>query len=92
MTKKQYLLKLLTALDGKWPMARGLRLLVEQNILNDQTIDSLYLVFAEAIKNINDKNTKESLIKWQEFLKKLQKVEQEQQMQDSDLDKMLENI
>lgn len=93
MTKKEYLIKLLTALDWKWPMAAGLKLLVENNVLNDQTIDALQSIFAESIKFINDQKAREVLQKSHDFLEKLKEVEfLHQEKEDIDLNEMLENI
>lgn len=93
MTKKEYILKLLTALDGKWTMARWLKLLIEGNVLDDTMIDSLQHIFAEAIKQSNNQQSKDSLLKSQQFLKKLQTIESEQQEKDEeDLNQLLQNI
>jgi hypothetical protein len=79
MTKKEYLIKLLTALDCKWPMAAGLKLLVEHNILSDQTIDALQHIFAESIKFVNNQESLKSLEKSQVFLQKLRNKELQDQ-------------
>lgn len=92
MTKKEYLLQLMTALEGKWAMAAGLKLLVEQNVLDDQTIDALQKIFSNVIEEIADQNAKKSLINSQEFLKKLAEKERQQQIKDNELDHLLENI
>lgn len=92
MTKKEYLLKLLTALDGKWSMARGLRLLVEQNVLDDQTLGWLQHIFAEALKQVNTQKSQESLLKGQAFLQKLQEKELADQTKDEELDQLLQTI
>lgn len=92
MTKKEYLIKLLTALDGKWSMAAGLKLLVEQNMLDDQTIVWLQHVFAESIKQISDQNTQKSLVKSQQFLQKLKERELQEQQKDDELNQLLADI
>lgn len=92
MTQKEYLLKLLTALDGKWPMAAGLKLLIEQNILSDQTIVWLQHIFTEAIKQVDNEKSKESLIKSQNFLQKLQAKELQEQIKDDELNQLLADI
>lgn len=93
MTKKEYVIKLLTALDGKWSMAAGLKLLVEHNALSDQTIDALQHIFAESIKFVNDQESQNVLEKSQKFLHKLKEIELSNKEKDSlDLDEMLENI
>lgn len=92
MTKKEYLLQLMTALEGKWSIAAGLKLLVEQNVLDDQTIDALQKIFSDAIEEIADQNAKNSLIKSQEFLKKLAEKERQQQIKDDELNQLLADI
>jgi len=92
MTKKEYLIKLLTALEEKWAMAKGLRLLIEKNVLNDQIIDGLQHVFAEAIKYINDEKDRESIECSQKFLEKLKEIELKDQENNEDLDQLLADI
>ncbi|AHB41300.1 TPA: hypothetical protein DIC40_04085 [Patescibacteria group bacterium] len=92
MNKKEYILKLLTALDGKWSMAAGLKLLIEHNVLNDQTIVGLQHIFAESIKQVNDQKAQEYLLKSQTFLQKLQAVELQEQSKEDDLNKLLADI
>lgn len=92
MTKKEYLLQLMTVLEGKWSMAAGLKLLVEQNVLDDQTIDALQKIFSDAIEEISDQNAKKSLINSQAFLKKLAEKERQQQIKDDELDQLLADI
>ncbi len=93
MTKKEYVIKLLTVLDGKWPMAAGLKLLVEHNALSDQTIDALQHIFAESIKFANNQEFLKSLEKSQEFLQKLKERELlHEEWEVLELDEILENI
>ncbi len=93
MTKKEYLIKLLTALDGKWPMAAGLKLLIENNTLSGQTIDAMQSIFAESLKFVEDQESQKALQKSHNFLQKLKEIELSNQKKDSlDLDEMLENI
>ncbi|MDD3262751.1 MAG: hypothetical protein PHR61_02800 [Candidatus Absconditabacteria bacterium] len=93
MTKKEYLIKLLTALEGKWPMAAGLKLLIEYNTLNDQTIDALQHIFVESIKFVNDQESQNALQKSHDFLQKLKERERlHKEGEEVELDEMLENI
>ena len=75
MTKKEYILKLLDALMGYRPLARGLKILVEGNALDDKTIDTLIDIFSQTIKEIDDAKLTEKLEKSKEYLTQLQKME-----------------
>jgi hypothetical protein len=92
MDKKQYLLKLISLLEDKWSMAKGLKILIEYKIVDDQTLDALQHVFADAIKKVNDTSTYNSLMKAQIFLKRLQEKELQDKASDEELDQLLENI
>lgn len=93
MTKKEYVIKLLTALDGKWPMAAGLLLLIQHNALSDQTIDALQHIFAESIKSVNNQKAQEILKKSQKFLEKLKEKELlHKEWEELELDAMLQDI
>jgi len=63
MTKKDYILKVLDALTGTRPLARGLKILVNGNALDDKTIDNLADIFAKTIDEIEDSEAKTKLQK-----------------------------
>ena len=96
MTKKEYILKILEALTGYWPLARGLKILVNGNALDDKTINSLVDIFAKIIDTLEDGEAKEKLQKSKNILEKLQKIEQEQHLRDQkslhELDTMMKQI
>ncbi len=92
MSKKDYVLRLLNALEQKWAMARWLKLLIENNHLDDSTIDALQEFFAEAIKLELNEEAQKSLLRSQEILQKLRAKEAEHQMTESDLDQLLADI
>ena len=96
MTKKDYILKVLDALIGYRPLARGLKILVEGNVLDNTTIDSLVDIFAKTIDEIEDGELKEKLQKSKGIIEQLQKMEQEQHFRDEEslkeLDKMIEAL
>ena len=68
MTKKEYILKILDALTGYRSLARGLKILVDGNVLDDKTIDSLVDIFAKTIDEINDSEVKSKLQNQKTFL------------------------
>ena len=96
MTKKEYILKLLDALEPYRPLSRGLKILVDGDALNDETIDKLVDIFSKNIETINDAVAKEKLGESKTFLEKLKQVERDQHTKDEDdlkqLDEMLKNI
>ena len=77
-------------------MAGGLRILVEGNALDDQSIDGLISIVENAINSVDDELDKEKLEKSKEFLQKLRETEsasQNREVQDlNNLDLMLSNI
>jgi hypothetical protein len=96
MSKKEYILKVLDALIGYRPLARGLKILVDGNALDEATIDGLVDIFAETIDKIQDGEAKEKLQKSKDVLEKLKKIEREQHIQDTksldELDTMIKEI
>jgi hypothetical protein len=92
MTKKEYIIKLMTALEGKRAFAKGLKLLVEGNILDDVTIDGLVKIFVAAIHEVKNAESKNILEKGKDYLQKLKKVEREQHAKEGEELKDLDNI
>ena len=96
MTKKEYVLRLLTALEGKWDLAAGLKFLVEGDDISDSLLDSLQSTFSSAIDEITDEDAKQILQTSHDFLEKLKHVEFEQKQKDdtdiADLDAMLQTL
>ncbi len=96
MTKKEYILKVLDALVGYWPLARGLKILVDGNALDDNTIDNLVDILSKTIDEIKDGEEKEKIQKSKNVLEKLQKIEREQHLRDQksldELDEMIKEI
>ena len=96
MDKKDYILKLLEQLKDTWPMATGLKILVEGNSLSDNSIEWIIQIIETAIQEVKEDEKKEKLSKWAEFLKKLQNIESTQQSKEQkelwELDQMLLNL
>lgn len=96
MSKKEYILKVLDALTGYRPLARGLKILVDGNALDDKTIDSLVDIFAKTIDSIQDSEAKTKLQKSKDALEQLKKIEREQHVKDKksldELDVMIKEI
>lgn len=96
MTQKQYIFKVLDALIGYRPLARGLKILVEGNVLDTKTMDSLVDIFAKAIDEITDMTAKEKLQKSKDVIEKIKTIEWEQHLRDEksieELDTMINHI
>lgn len=96
MTKKEYILKILDALTKYWPLARGLKILIDGDALDDKAIDILVNIFAKTIDEIQDSEAKQKLQTSKNVLERLKKIEQEQHLKDKDsideLDAMIKEI
>jgi hypothetical protein len=97
MTKKEYLRKLLSTIwTDIFPIAPDIISLIENDQASDAMIDSLYLLFHNAIKNTDNTLDKQKLEKWLKFLDKLKSLEEEQDITDqkdiNNLDEILKNI
>lgn len=54
-TDRDYLLKMLTALEGKWKAAAGLKALVKKNLINEVQIMQLVHTFLDVIYETHTK-------------------------------------
>jgi hypothetical protein len=84
MTKKEYILKILDATMEYFPLARGLKILIASEALDDTVIDTLINVLNQTIDGVNDIVTKNKLQKSKEFLEKLKSIELESHQQDKE--------
>ncbi len=83
MTKKEYLLKLLSILwTDILPISQDILYLIENNQVDDEIIDSLYGIFHKAIKNTDNIIEKTKLQKWLRALEKIKSLEEEQNISD----------
>ena len=92
MDKKTYVLKMLEALENTWHLAKGLKILVNNNLMDEKILDVLINTFQGAIKTIKDKATKEKLEHASSFLKTLKEQESEEKIKDQKDIENLENI
>jgi len=83
MSKKDYILKLLDLLKDTWPMAGGIRILVEGNALDDKSIDGLISIIENTVDSVEDNLSKERLQKSKDCLKKLKETELASQGEDN---------
>ena len=96
MTKKDYILKVLDATMDYFPLARGLKILINWEALDDTAIDTLVSILNKTINEISDGEEKRKLQKSKEFLEKLKNIEQASHLRDEKsiamLDDMLKDI
>lgn len=93
MTKKEYIIALLTKLSTSRAYADGLKLIVEQTDVQDSVLDGLYDLLAKSVSETLDVVKKESLAKWLTALQKIQEIEKEENAHlDEDLDALLTQI
>jgi hypothetical protein len=96
MTKKEYIIKILDALTGYRPLARGIKILVNGDVLDTKTIDGITDLLSAAIEETNDLTLKNKLQTSSAVLEKLRKIETEQHSNDKttleELDQMIQNI
>ncbi len=96
MTKKEYIIKILDALTGYRPLARGIKILVNGDVLDTKTIDGITDLLSAAIEETNDLTLKNKLQTSSAVLEKLKKIETEQHSNDKttleELDQMIQNI
>ena len=76
--------------------AKGIKLLVESNTIDDVAIDQLYNTFSKAVKSIVGEGNRERLEKGIVFLEKLKSMEAKANKEDAkdltELDNMLQGI
>ena len=93
MTKKDYILTLLTKLDGIRDMATPLRTLIEHTDIDNEFIDGLATMMMEAVHEVADASQQAKLQAGQNFLKFLQAKEIDESIYaDAELDEMLAKI
>jgi len=68
MTKQEYILAVIDAMPN-WEMGRGIKAMVENNQLEDGTIDVLVIIFKRAVDKITD------VIKKHKILESIQAIE-----------------
>ena len=93
MTKKDYILTLLSHIDNHRDLAWDLRTLIEHTEISDSFIDGLTALLMEAVHEVSDDTAKSKLENSQKFLSALQKKEENENNDiDRELDQMLANI
>jgi len=96
MDKKEFVLRILDTIKDNRDMAPWLKLLVENNALDDKTIDTLVWVFREAAAKTENVQAKQALEKGASMVEDLHKKEETEHEQDladlAELENMFKNI
>ncbi len=86
MTRKEYLIKILSFLEKDWPVATGLKILIQEDALDTATLDTVQKILDDAIEKTKDQKEKNKLMKIKAHLDELQQREQEERaMEEQDL-------
>lgn len=95
MTKKEYILAVIDALPD-WEMWRWIKAMVQNNQLDDHTINMLVIVLKRAMDKITDAIKENKMIETIQAMDNLDKQKQEQAKQDEetlkDLDSKLNDL
>lgn len=96
MDKKQYVLKVLDAVKDAWDMAPWLKILVENNAIDDKVIDTLVSLFRDVAAKTTNQQAKVALEKSATLVGNLHEKEQidhEKDLADlADLESMFKNM
>jgi len=92
MTKKQYVIKLLTALENDRPLAKGLLTLIQQWEVDDETIGALSKIFIQAVNKVSQKINTKKLEKAWDILRKIQEIESHEKNGLEELDIIIDEL
>ena len=93
MTKKDFLLTILSKLQGRWNLAESISILIEGNVLNDKTIDALADIIEKAYRETKLHISEEEMVKTQDILKSMKNTEQKVSKEEIDnLDNLISTI
>ena len=88
MTKKEYILAVIDALP-EWEMWRGIKAMVQNDQLDDQTIDKLVVIFKKVMQEITDSIRENKVI---ENLQAMQNFDKQKQIPAEQDAKSLEEL
>ena len=92
MSKKDYVLKVLSVMKDTRPIAEGLSYLIEKNTLDDTVLDVLIKILQYSLDKVTDEIEKEKLSKVQTIFEKLKESEKAQQQLDNQDIKKLDDM
>lgn len=92
MTKKEYLLKVLEALEPVWDLAPWLKIIVNQWTFWDDEIDKLIEMVESGIHSAKSEIDKEKMQKWLDALKIMKEMEAKNISKDNERLSQLDDI
>ncbi|MEI7478474.1 MAG: hypothetical protein WCJ81_08660 [bacterium] len=87
MSKKEFVLQILTTLQGKWSMAKDITSYINQDLLDNEAINALVELFRQMATYVKDDNAKQKLLKAATMLENLKQLEMQdiiQEQQEAD--------
>ncbi len=86
MTRKEYLIKVLSFLEKDWPVATGLKTLIEEDSLDTETLDTIQKILDDAIEKTKNEKEKAKLQTMRNQLTYIQEQEaKERKIEEADL-------
>ena len=95
MTKKEYILAVINALP-EWEMWRGIKAMVQNDQLEEDTINKLVIIFKKAMDKLTATIKENKMVETIQAMNSFDKQKQKQAQQDAEslahLDSMLNNL
>ncbi len=86
MTRKEYLIKILSFLEKDWPVATGLKILIQEDVLDTETLDTIQKILDDAIEKTKNEKEKSKLQALKNQLVFIQEQEaKDRQIEEADL-------
>lgn len=86
MTRKEYLIKVLSFLEKDRPVATGLKILIQEDVLETETLDTIQKILDDAIEKTKNEKEKKKLQTLRNQLTYIQEQEaKEKKIEEADL-------
>ncbi len=93
MSKKDYVLKVLSVMQDSWPIAQWLSYLIEKNAFDETILDVLIKILQYSLQKVTNDKEKQKLEQAQTIFDKLKESERtQQQLDEQDIKKLDELI
>lgn len=93
MDKRSFLIRLLYKLESERKPAKWIRLIVQNEFLDNHKIDKIIQLINNTISEIKDSKLKDKLVKSVNYLEKLkQKEKEERERENQELEELLDQI
>jgi len=96
MNKKDFILRVLDVVESSRDMAPGLKVLIQNNALDDKTIDTLVSAFRTAAEKTESQQAKQALTQGASMIEDVhakEAIEKEKDLQDlAELEDMFKNL